>query len=414
MSNTDENKESKKNPPPQEGFVEASFETIAIRAQSGRTSQREHSVPLYLTSSFVFDDAEQARALFANEEEGNIYSRFSNPNNDEFISKMCLLESTEDGFATASGMAAMFVSMAAFLDAGDHILISRSVFGSTHQIVSNIFPRWNIEHTFVDLADFDNWENHIRNNTKMIFVETPSNPSLDLVDMKKLVTLANQHNILVNVDNCFATPYLQNPAKFGVHLVTHSATKFIDGQGRVLGGCILGSKEHIEKVRFFARHTGPALSPFNGWILSKSLETLAVRMEKHSSNALYIAEQLEKNELISWVKYPFLKSHAQHELAVQQMRLGGGIVSFEVKGGLVAGQQFLNALQMISFSANLGDTRSIATHPASTTHSKISAEERAIVGITDGLVRLSVGLENIADILKDIEQALLKIENLKN
>lgn len=402
MNNPNDNKESKN--------AEANFETLAIRTQSERTTQREHSVPLYLTSSFVFDDAEQARALFANEQEGNIYSRFSNPNNDEFIHKMCLLEGTEDGFATATGMAAMFVSMAAFLNVGDHILISRSVFGSTHQIVNNIFPRWNIEHTFVDIADFDNWEKHIRHNTKMIFVETPSNPSLDLVDMKKLVALANKHNILVNVDNCFATPYLQTPAKYGVHLVTHSATKFIDGQGRVLGGCILGSKEHIEKVRFFARHTGPALSPFNGWILSKSLETLAVRMEKHCENALYIAEQLEKNENVNWVKYPFLKSHAQHELAKQQMRLGGGIVSFEVKGGLAAGQKFLNHLQLISFSANLGDTRSIATHPASTTHSKISAEERAKVGITDGLIRISVGLENVNDILKDIEQALLKTE----
>ena len=403
MNNTNDNKESKK--------AGGNFETLAIRVQSERTSQREHSVPLYLTSSFVFEDAEQARALFANEQEGNIYSRFSNPNNDEFIHKMCLLEGTEDGFATATGMAAMFVSMAAFLNSGDHIIISRSVFGSTHQIVNNIFPRWNIEHTFVDLADFENWETHIRNNTKMIFVETPSNPALDLVDIEKLVALANNHNILVNVDNCFATPYLQNPAKFGVHLVTHSATKFIDGQGRVLGGCILGSKEHVEKVRFFARHTGPALSPFNGWVLSKSLETLAVRMEKHCSNALYIAEQLEKNESINWVKYPFLKSHVQHDLAKKQMLLGGGIVSFEVKGGLTAGQQFLNALRMISFSANLGDTRSIATHPASTTHSKISAEERTKVGITDGLIRLSVGLENIDDILKDIEQALMKTEN---
>jgi O-succinylhomoserine sulfhydrylase len=403
MNNTNDNKESKK--------AGGNFETLAIRVQSERTSQREHSVPLYLTSSFVFEDAEQARALFANEQEGNIYSRFSNPNNDEFIHKMCLLEGTEDGFATATGMAAMFVSMAAFLNSGDHIIISRSVFGSTHQIVNNIFPRWNIEHTFVDLADFENWGTHIRNNTKMIFVETPSNPALDLVDIEKLVALANNHNILVNVDNCFATPYLQNPAKFGVHLVTHSATKFIDGQGRVLGGCILGSKEHVEKVRFFARHTGPALSPFNGWVLSKSLETLAVRMEKHCSNALYIAEQLEKNESINWVKYPFLKSHVQHDLAKKQMLLGGGIVSFEVKGGLTAGQQFLNALRMISFSANLGDTRSIATHPASTTHSKISAEERTKVGITDGLIRLSVGLENIDDILKDIEQALMKTEN---
>ncbi len=380
--------------------------TLAIRTQSERSSQREHSVPLYLTSSFVFEDAEQARALFANEQEGNIYSRFSNPNNDEFIEKMCLLEETEDGFATATGMAAMFISMAAFLDAGDHILISRSVFGSTHQIVNNIFPRWNIEHTFADISDFENWEKLIQSNTKMIFVETPSNPALDLIDLEKLVQLAKAHHILVNVDNCFATPYLQNPAKYGVHVVTHSATKFIDGQGRVLGGCVLGSKEHIEKVRFFARHTGPALSPFNGWILSKSLETLAVRMDRHCANALLLAQYLEQHSKVSKVIYPFLPSHPQHELAKRQMRLGGGIVSFEVKGGLEAGRKFLDSLQMISFSANLGDTRSIATHPASTTHSKISEEERLKTGITDGLIRISVGLEDIEDIVSDVEQAL--------
>jgi O-succinylhomoserine sulfhydrylase len=382
------------------------FETLAIRTQSERTQQREHSVPLYLTSSFTFEDAEQARALFANEQEGNIYSRFSNPNNDEFIQKMCLLEGTEDGFATATGMAAMFISMAAFLNSGDHILISRSVFGSTHQIVNNIFPRWNITHTFVDIDKTDSWEKEIKPNTKMIFLETPSNPSLDLVDLEWVVKLANAHNILVNVDNCFATPYLQTPAKYGVHLVTHSATKFIDGQGRVLGGCVVGKKDLIEQVRFFARHTGPALSPFNGWILSKSLETLAVRMDKHSSNAMAIAQQLENHEKLNWVKYPFLPSHPQYELAKKQMRSGGGIVTFEVKGGIDAGRKFLDSLQMISFSANLGDTRSIATHPASTTHSKLTEEERQMVGITGGLIRLSVGLENTEDILNDINQAI--------
>jgi len=382
------------------------FETLAIRTQSERTAQREHSVPLYLTSSFTFEDAEQARALFANEQEGNIYSRFSNPNNDEFIQKMCLLEGTEDGFATATGMAAMFISMAPFLSSGDHILISRSVFGSTHQIVNNIFPRWGITHTFVDIDKPETWEKEIQPATKMIFLETPSNPALDLVDLEWVVKLANAHNIIVNVDNCFATPYLQTPAQYGVHLVTHSATKFIDGQGRVLGGCVLGRKDLIEQVRFFARHTGPALSPFNGWILSKSLETLAVRMDRHSSNALDLAQRLEKHEKISWVKYPFLPSHPQFELAKKQMRLGGGIVTFEVKGGIEAGRKFLDALQMISFSANLGDTRSIATHPASTTHSKLSEEEREKVGITAGLIRLSVGLESIEDIWQDINQAL--------
>jgi O-succinylhomoserine sulfhydrylase len=382
------------------------FETLAVRTQNERTQEQEHSVPLYITSSFTFEEAEQARALFANEQEGNIYSRFSNPNTDEFIAKMCLLEHTEDGIATATGMSAMFASMAAFLNAGDHILISSSVFGSTHQIVQHIFPRWNIQHTFIDIADFDNWQQYILPNTKMIFVETPSNPALDIIDLKALVALAHGHSILVNVDNCFATPYLQNPADFGVDIITHSATKFIDGQGRVLGGCILGRKELIEEVRYFARHTGPALSPFNAWILSKSLETLAVRMEKHCDNAEKVAFYLLQHEAVAKVNYPFLPTHAQYELAKQQMKRGGGIVTFELKGGLESGITFLNHLKLFSLSANLGDTRSIATHPASTTHSKIEEQERLKVGITNGTIRLSIGLEHINDIIQDIEQAL--------
>lgn len=385
------------------------FETQAIRLQTERSNQREHTTPLFLTSSFVFENAEQARALFANEIEGNIYSRFSNPNCDEFIDKMCALEGTEDGIATASGMSAMFASMSAFLNSGDHILICRSVFGSTYQIVNHLFPKWNITHTFIDIDDFENWGHYILPNTKMIFVETPTNPALDIIDLKKLALLGKQHQIITNVDNCFATPFIQNPAKYGIDLVTHSATKFIDGQGRVLGGCILGSKELIEKVRFFARHTGPAMSPFTAWILSKSLETLAVRMEKHASNAQEVATFLEGQHQVQNMIYPFSSSHKQHQLAKSQMRSGGGIVSFELKGGLNAGIQFLNALQLISFSANLGDTRTIATHPASTTHSKLSQEERFKVGISDGLIRLSVGLENSKDIQEDIKQALQKI-----
>jgi O-succinylhomoserine sulfhydrylase len=385
---------------------EHNFETDAIRTQSERTDFREHSVPLYLTSSFVFEDAEQARALFADEIPGNIYTRFSNPNNTEFINKLCLLEGTEDGIATASGMAAMYCSMAALLKAGDHVLASRSVFGSTHQILNTLFPRFNISHTYVDLSNPSAWESMIQPNTKMIFVETPSNPALDIIDLEWLGKLANKHKLILNVDNCFATPYLQNPAKYGAHLVTHSATKFIDGQGRVIGGAILGKKELIKEIRFFARHTGPSMSPFNAWVLSKSLETLAVRMEKHCENALAVANYLEKNDEVEYVKYPFLPSHPQFELAKKQMRLGGGVVTFEVKGGIDRGRKFLNSLKMISHSANLGDTRSIATHPASTTHSKLSEAERQAVGITTGLIRISVGLENIKDIVADIEQAI--------
>jgi len=385
---------------------DSSFETNAIRAQSERTSNREHSVPLYLTSSFVFEDAEQARALFADEISGNIYTRFSNPNNTEFIEKMCLLEGTDDGIATASGMAAMYISMASLLKAGDHVLASRSVFGSTHQILNVIFPRFNISYSYADIADPNSWESKIQPNTKMIFVETPSNPALDIIDLAWLGKLANKHKLILNVDNCFATPYLQNPAKWGAHLVTHSATKFIDGQGRVIGGAVLGNKDLIKEVRFFARHTGPSMSPFNAWILSKSLETLAVRMERHCQNALELANYLQSHAEVVKVKYPFLPSHPQYELAKRQMKLGGGVVTFEIKGGIDRGRKFLNSLKMLSHSANLGDTRSIATHPASTTHSKLSEEERLAVGILPGLVRISVGLENIHDILADIGQAI--------
>ncbi|HNV30359.1 MAG TPA: aminotransferase class I/II-fold pyridoxal phosphate-dependent enzyme [Cyclobacteriaceae bacterium] len=385
---------------------ERNFETDAIRAQSQRTPNREHSVPLYLTSSFVFEDAEQARALFADEIPGNIYTRFSNPNNTEFIQKLCLLEGTEDGIATASGMAAMYISMASLLKSGDHVLASRSVFGSTHQILNTIFPRFNISYTYADIADPAAWESKIQPNTKMIFVETPSNPALDIIDLEWLGKLANKHSLILNVDNCFATPYLQNPAKWGAHLVTHSATKFIDGQGRVIGGAVLGKKELIKEVRFFARHTGPSMSPFNAWILSKSLETLAVRMDRHCQNAFELASYLQTHSEVLKVKYPFLPSHPQHALAKKQMKLGGGVVTFEIKGGIDRGRKFLNSLKMLSHSANLGDTRSIATHPASTTHSKLSEDERLAVGITPGLVRVSVGLENMQDIIADIEQAI--------
>jgi len=385
---------------------ERNFETDAIRSQHERTPFREHSVPLYLTSSFVFDDAEQARAMFADEIPGNIYSRYSNPNTSEFIEKLCQMEGTEDGLPTASGMAAMYISMAGLLKSGDHVLACRSVFGSTHQILNTIFPRFGISHSYADVAKPETWEALIQPNTRMIFVETPSNPALDLIDLEWLGRLANKHNIILNVDNCFATPYLQNPARFGAHLVTHSATKFMDGQGRVIGGAVLGKKELIKEIRFFARHTGPSLAPFNAWVLSKSLETLAVRMERHCQNALTLAEYLEKHEQVAYVKYPFLPSHPQHALAKKQMRLGGGLVTFEVKGGLDQGRRFLNALKMISHTPNLGDTRTIAIHPASTTHSKLSDAERGAVGITPGLIRISAGLENVNDIIADIDQAI--------
>lgn len=381
-------------------------ETDAIRTQTSRTDFREHSVPLYLTSSFVFNDAEQARAMFADEIPGNIYSRYSNPNTEEFIQKLCKLEGTEEGIATASGMAAMYCSMAALLKAGDHVLACRSVFGSTHQILNTLFPRFGISHTYADIGEPDRWEEKIQPNTRMIFVETPSNPALDIIDLEWLGKLAARKNVILNVDNCFATPYLQNPARWGAHIVTHSATKFIDGQGRVLGGAVLGNKDLIKEVKFFARHTGPSMSPFNAWLLSKSLETLAVRMDRHCQNAYEIARFLEGHPRVINIKYPMLPSHPQFHLAKKQMRLGGGLVTFEVKGGLNQGRQFLDSLKMISHSPNLGDTRTIAIHPASTTHSKLTDDERAAVGIMPGLIRISAGLENVRDIIQDIEQAI--------
>lgn len=382
------------------------FETIAIRTQTERSLHKEHSAPIYLTSSYKFDDAEEMRALFANEKEGNVYSRYANPNTSEFIEKMALLEGAEDGFATATGMAAIFTTFAAFLKSGDHILSSRSVFGSTHQLLSNIFSKWGVTYSYADLDKPEEWEALIQENTKMIFVETPSNPGIDIIDLAFLANLSKKYNAIFAVDNCFATPYLQQPLKLGADISIHSATKYIDGQGRALGGIILGSKALITEVVNFARHSGPSLSPFNAWILSKSLETLAVRMDRHCQNALTVAQYLEKHPKIKLVKYPFLPSHPQYAIAKKQMKQGGGIVTIVVEGGIDGARKFLDGLKMFSISANLADTRSIATHPATSTHSKLTEEERNIVGIEQGSVRLSIGLEHIDDILADIDAAL--------
>ena len=385
------------------------FETRAIRTQSERTSHHEHSVPLYLTSSFVFDSAEHGRQLFANEVEGNVYSRYSNPSTDEFIRKICLLEDADDGIATASGMAAVFSSIAGLLKSDEHILVGRSIFGSTHQILTQLLPRWNIKHTYVDLDDPEQWQSAVTPETRMFFLETPSNPGLDLIDLDAAGTFARKNNLILNVDNCFATPYLQQPGDYGADLIIHSATKYIDGQGRTIGGVVVGRQDLIDELRFFGRHAGPAMSPFNAWVLSKSLETLSVRMDRHCSNALEFAEFLENHPAVAWVKYPFLPSHPQYELAKKQMKQGGGIVVFNFEGGLAPAQRFIDRLEMLSLSSNLGDTRSIVTHPASTTHSKLTEEERQAVGITPGLVRISVGLEHIDDIIADVKQALEKV-----
>ncbi len=380
-------------------------ETLAIRSQSERTQQREHSVPLYLTSSFTFENAEHMRAAFSDEVDANIYSRYSNPNVDELLEKVALLEGGEAAWATATGMAAVFTTFAALLGSGDHIVSSRSVFGSTHNLFVNIFPKWGITTTYVDADDYEAYANAITPSTKILYLETPSNPGLDIIDLERIGAICKAKNVLFVVDNCFATPVLQQPIRFGADIVIHSATKYIDGQGRVLGGLIVSTQEIIDKIQAFARHSGPAMSPFNAWVLSKSLETLHLRMEKHCSQALEIAKRLESHPAVEWVKYPFLESHPQVEIAKKQMSAGGGIVSFQIKGGLEAGRAFLDKLTLFSLTPNLGDSRSIATHPASTTHSKLKPEERAEVGISDGLVRLSIGLEHIEDIWEDLQQA---------
>ena len=385
---------------------EDNFETLAIRLQTERSQYKEHSVPLYLTSSYKFDDSEEMRALFANEKEGNVYSRYANPNTSELIEKMAALEGAETGWVTATGMAAIFTTFATFLSAGDHILSSRSVFGSSHQLLNGIFPKWNISYTYADLDKKEQWENGIQPNTKVIFVETPSNPGIDIIDLEWIGQLAKKHDILLIVDNCFATPYLQQPLKYGADISIHSATKFIDGQGRTLGGVILGSDKLIRQIEGFARHSGPAMSPFNAWILSKSLETLAVRMDRHCESALKVAEFLVAHAKVKQVRYPFLPSHPQYDIAKKQMKLGGGIVTLTINGGVTAAGSFMDKLKMFSISANLGDTRSIATHPATSTHAKLTEEERLQVGIEQGTVRLSIGLEHINDIIADIEQAL--------
>lgn len=383
-------------------------DTGAIRRQARRSEFREHSVPLYLSSSFVFDSAEQMRDTFADQEEGLIYSRYNNPNTDELVAKVCAMEGAEEGLATASGMAAVFASMAGLLESGDHVIASRALFGSTYQILTQILPRWGITCSFVDPANIDSWEEKLQPNTRMLVLESPSNPGLALVDLEAAGAFTRAHGLIFNIDNCFATSILQRPIDYGADLVVHSATKWMDGQGRVLGGLLVGRKALLEPIRFFYRHTGPSMSPFNAWVLSKSLETLPLRLERHCQNALALAQWLEQQPKVKRVWYPHLPSHPQFELARRQMLLGGGIVTFEAQGGADGAMQLLNALQLCSRTANLGDTRTIVTHPATTTHSKLPEEERLAVRITPGLIRISVGLEQVEDIISDFEQALAR------
>jgi|TARA_B110000263_G_scaffold42851_1_gene34818 O-succinylhomoserine sulfhydrylase len=390
--------------------VSYKFETRAIRNQMKRSQYLEHSTPLYLTSSFVFEDAEDMRASFAEEKKRNIYSRFSNPNTSEFVQKVVQMEEADDGVSFATGMGAVFATFAAFLNAGDHIVSARALFGSTHTLFTKYLPKWEISTSYFPVDDISLVEELIQPNTKCIYVESPTNPGVDILDLEAIGIIAKKHKLLFIVDNCFATPYLQQPIKYGADLVIHSATKLMDGQGRVLGGVTVGSKDLIRELFLFARNSGASLSPFNAWILSKSLETLAVRIDRHCENAFTIAEKLEASQEINWVKYPFLKSHPQYALAKKQMLKGGNIIAFEVKGELEAGRNFINAIELCSLSSNLGDSRTIITHPASTTHSKLSNEDRLAVGITNGMIRISIGLEHPEDIWNDLKNALSKIE----
>ena len=382
-------------------------ETLAIRNQTERTQYLEHSTPLFLTSSFVFEDAEDMRASFAEEKDRNIYSRFSNPNVSEFIEKMVLLENAEDGVGFATGMAAVYNTLVTFLNSGDHIVSASSVFGSTHTLFTKYLPKWNIETTYFNISEPETIESKIQPNTKILFVETPTNPGVEIIDLELLGDLAKKYNLLLIVDNTFATPIIQNPIDFGAHLVIHSATKLIDGQGRALGGITVGSKQLIREIYLFSRNTGPSLAPFNAWIFSKSLETLSIRVEKHSENALKVAQFLESHPAVSSVKYPFLPSHPQYQIAKKQMKLGGNIIAFELNGGKDAGKKFIDSIKLFSISANLGDTRTIVTHPATSTHSKLNATELAEANLTEGLIRISVGLEHIDDIITELNTAFL-------
>lgn len=382
-------------------------ETLAIRNQTERTQYLEHSTPLFLTSSFVFEDAEDMRASFAEEKDRNIYSRFSNPNVSEFIEKMVLLENAEDGLGFATGMAAVYNTLVTFLNSGDHIVSASSVFGSTHTLFTKYLPKWNIETTYFNISEPETIESKIQPNTKILFVETPTNPGVEIIDLEHLSDLAKKYNLLLIVDNTFATPIIQNPIDFGAHLVIHSTTKLIDGQGRALGGVTVGSKELIREIYLFSRNTGPSLAPFNAWIFSKSLETLSIRVEKHSENALKVAQFLESHPAVSSVKYPFLPSHPQYQIAKKQMKLGGNIIAFELNGGKDAGKKFIDSIKLFSISANLGDTRTIVTHPATSTHSKLNATELAEANLTEGLIRISVGLEHIDDIITELNTAFL-------
>jgi len=383
------------------------FDTRAVRAGIHRSQFNEHSEALYLTSSFVFENAAQAAARFANEEPGYVYSRFSNPTVTAFQERLAALEGAEACVATSSGMSAILSCVMGLLKSGDHLVSSSSIFGATVQLFTTVLAKFGVETTFVGCADIDAWRRAIRPATKLLFLETPSNPLTEIADIAALADLAKRSGALLAVDNCFCTPALQLPFKLGADLVIHSATKYLDGQGRVLGGAVLGRRELIlDGVLGFLRTAGPSLSPFNAWVLVKGLETMKLRMEAQSARALELARWLERHPRVERVYHPWLESHPQHALARAQQRLGGAIVSFDVRGGKAAAWRVVDATRLISITANLGDTKSTITHPASTTHGRIGPEARKAAGIGDGLVRVAVGLESVEDLKTDLARGL--------
>ena len=384
------------------------LETLAVRAGIHRSQFNEHSEAMYLTSSFVFENAAQAAARFSGQEPGNIYARFTNPTVTAFQERLAALEGAEFCVATSSGMSAILTCVMGLLSAGDHIIASRSIFGTTVQLFGNILKRFGVETTFVSLTDVSEWQAAVKPNTKLLFVETPSNPLTEVCDIAALSQVAKQAGAWLAVDNCFCTPMLQRPLELGADIVIHSATKYLDGQGRVLGGAVLGKRELLEGVYGFLRTAGPTLSAFNAWVILKGLETLKIRMDAHSKNALALAQWLEQQPEVERVYYPGLASHPQHALAMKQQKSGGGILSFDVKGGKDAAWRVVDHTKMLSITANLGDTKTTITHPATTTHSRVTAEARAAAGISDGLLRIAVGLEALEDIKADLARGLGK------
>ena len=381
-------------------------DTLAVRAGALRSEFQEHSEALYLTSSFVFSNAAEAAARFAGTEPGNIYARFTNPSVSMFEARLAALEGAERCVAFASGMAAILATVMGLMKAGEHVVASRSIFGSTVQLFNNTLSRFGVETTFVSPTDPEEWRQAIRPNTKLLFVESPSNPLTEVSDIRALATIAHEAGAWLAVDNCFCTPILQRPLELGADIIIHSATKYLDGQGRVLGGAVLGSQSLMEGVFTFLRTAGPTLSAFNAWILYKGMETLPIRMEAHARNALTLAQWLEAQPGVARVFYPGLPSHPQHELALVQQKNGGGIVAFELHGGKEAAWRLIDQTKLMSITANLGDVRTTITHPASTTHSRMTPEQRAAAGISDGLIRIAVGLESVDDLKADLLQGL--------